>query len=134
MDRILIPLHVTGASIVIGVLFLQSMMVVMALRLQSHEQKAGLNAVMRRIEKFIYYPILGVTLLTGFYTMKVTGALDKGVWLHYKFIFLIVLVGLGAMLSGLLRTEKPAKAKAMVVHVLIFLVSFCVVYLAVYKP
>jgi len=134
MDRIFIPLHVTGASIVIGVLFLQSMMIVMALRLQSEEQKAGLKAIMHRIEKFIYYPILVVTLLTGLYAMNVTNALKNGVWLHYKFIFLILLVGLGAMVSGLLRTEKPAKAKAMAVHVLIFIISFCVVYLAVFKP
>jgi len=134
MERILIPLHVTGAAIVIGVLFLQSMMIVMMHRLETEEQRSGVRLTLIRVEKFIYYPILAVTLLTGLYAMRVTDALRQGVWLHYKFIFLIVLIGLGLMVRDSLRKDLASKGKAMGVHVLIFIVGFCVVYLAVFKP
>ena len=51
--------------LVIGTLFLQSLSVVFRLRLKSEEEAEGLRKTQNRIHKFIYYPILGVTLISG---------------------------------------------------------------------
>lgn len=131
---LLVTVHVTAAAIVIGVLFMQSLAVVMALRLPAEAQREGVRTLQRRVHAFVYYPILGVTLLAGLWVAMLEGAFTQGKWLHWKLLLVLVLIGLGFLTGGTLRNETPGKPRAMAVHVLIFLVSLLIVYLAVFKP
>ena len=65
MKNFFLTLHAISMCLVIGTLFLQSLTVVFRLRLKSAEEAMGLEKTQSRIHKFIYYPILGVTLISG---------------------------------------------------------------------
>ena len=134
MMSFLLPLHVTAAALVIGSLFVQSLMVVMALRLKLPEHREGVRILQRRLHVFIYYPILLVALVTGLWMALLTGAFGEGRWLHWKLVWIVVLAGLGFMTGRNLRQREVAKPVAMVVHIVIFLVSMAIVYLAALKP
>ncbi len=134
MYEFLITLHATAAAIVVGALFVQSMAVVMAQRLNGDAQREGVRMLERRMHLFIYYPILAVTLLTGLILAITGGAFADGRWLHWKLLFVIVLVGLGFLTGRNVTAEQPLRAFAMAVHVLIFIVSGCILYLAVLQP
>lgn len=134
MDAILVTLHATAAAIVVGVLFLQSLAVVMALRLPNETQRQGVRILQGRVHAFIYYPILAVTVLTGLWLAVAESAFDEGRWLHWKLVFVVLLVGLGLLTGRHIRAERPGRPLAMVVHILIFVVSYCILYLAVLRP
>ena len=134
MNNFMIALHITAVSLVIGTLFLQSLAVVMALRLKTDAQKEGVRILQQRIHWFIYYPILLVALATGLGLAWSTDAFHQGRWLHWKLVGVVLLIGLG-LLTGLnIRAKRLVKPLAMVVHILIFLVSLWVVYLAAVRP
>ena len=126
----LLALHVTATALVIGTLFLQSLMVVMALRLPFAEYRAGVRELQRRVHLFIYYPILAVALLTGAGLAWGTGAFGAGSWLYWKLVLVVLLIGGGLLTGGELRRERVAKGPAMAVHIVIFLLSLWIVYLA----
>lgn len=133
MIEFILPIHITAASLVIGSLFIQSLMVVMAMRLKSPAQIAGTRIIQRRIHLFIYYPILLVALGSGLWTGILSGALAAK-WLHWKLVLVVVLIGLGFLIGRELRLESVSKRHAMMVHVVIFLVSLWLVYLTALKP
>ena len=83
MNAILLTLHVTTAAMVVGVLFLQSLAVVMALRLKSEVQQEGVRILHGRVHRFIYYPMLAVAVLSGFWYAFATDAFAQGRWLHW---------------------------------------------------
>lgn len=134
MNAALLTLHVTSVSIVIGSLFVQSLGVVMALRLKSEEQREGVRNLQRRVHLFIYYPILLVALGSGLWLALAGDVFSTGKWLHWKLVGVVLLIGLGLLTGRSIRARKPIKPLAMLVHICIFLVSFWIVYLATARP
>jgi len=134
MDSILIVVHVTGAAIVIGVLFIQSLTTVMSLRLKNEEQRSGVRILQAKIEKFVYYPILAVTLLFGLFYAKSSNAFSHGKWLHWKLLVVVVLVGVGVLIGNLVKKEKIGKPFALILHIAVFFLAAGIIYLATIKP
>jgi len=134
MLALLTTLHVTAAAIVVGVLFLQSLAVVMALRLAGEAQRSGVRLVQTRIHRFVYYPMLAVAVLAGFGLAWATDAFQQGRWLHWKLVLVVLLIGLGFLTGHALRKQAVPKRFAMAVHIVIFLAALCLVYLAALKP
>ena len=134
MRDFLLTLHIAAAALTAGALFLQSLAVVMALRLAKPEWREGARILQQRLHRFIYYPILVVTLLGGLWLALATGAFGEGKWLHWKLVLVVLLVGLGLLVGKELRGGKVIKPVAMVVHIVIFLVILAIVYLAAVKP
>ena len=86
MKNFFLTLHMISMCLVIGTLFLQSLTVVFRLRLKSSEESLGLEKTQTRIHKFIYYPILGVTLISGIVLAIKTGAFSEGKWIQVKLL------------------------------------------------
>ena len=120
--------------LVVGTLFLQSLIVVFRLRLKKHEEVAGVKNVQKRIHKFIYYPILGVTLISGIVLANITGAFSEGKWIHVKLVLLMILIALGVQNGRQIKEAVLPKKYAMMVHIAIFIVGACMIYLATIKP
>ena len=139
MYQILLALHVTSAALVIGALFLQSLVVVMAMRLKIPEHAEGVRIIQRRVHLFIYHPILVVAVGSGFWLAVLGGVFDEGRWLHWKLVLVVLLVGLGLLTGHELRARPGKrgpvkKGPAMAVHIVIFVLSLWIVYLATAKP
>jgi uncharacterized membrane protein len=134
MQAFLVTLHVLAAAIVVGVLFLQSLAVVMALRLPGEAQRQGVRILQGRMHAFIYYPLLAVTLLTGLWNALAEDAFATGRWLHWKLLLVVLLIGLGLLTGSGIRAGRPVRPLAMAVHIAIFLVAGGIVFLAVRKP
>jgi protoporphyrinogen IX oxidase len=120
--------------LVIGTLFLQSLTVVFRLKLKNDTEILGLKKTQARIHKFIYYPILGVTVLSGVYLAVTTGVFAEASWIKVKMILLILLIGLGVMNGKQITQEILPKKYAMMVHIPIFIVGAGMIYLATIKP
>ena len=120
--------------LVIGTLFLQSLTVVFRLRLKSTEEATGLEKTQSRIHKFIYYPILGVTLISGIVLAVKTGAFSEGKWRHLKLALLGILIVLGVQNGNQIKEAVLPKKYAMMVHIAIFIVGAWMIYLATIKP
>ena len=120
--------------LVIGTLFLQSLTVVFRLRLKSAEEAMGLEKTQTRIHKFIYYPILRVTLISGVVLAIKTGAFSEGKWIHVKLVLLMVLIALGVQNGRQIKEAVLPKKYAMMVHIAIFIVGAYMIYLATIKP
>ena len=134
MQAFLVTLHVLAATIVVGVLFLQSLAVVMARRLPSEAQRQGVRTLHGRVHAFVYYPILAATLLAGLWIALAQDAFAGGRWLHWKLVLVVLLVGLGLLTGRGIRAERPVRPLAIVVHIAVFLVAGGIVYLAALKP
>ena len=134
MKNFFLTLHMISMCLVIGTLFLQSLTVVFRLRLKSAEEAMGLEKTQTRIHKFIYYPILGVTLISGFVLAIKTGVFSEGKWIHVKLALLIVLIALGIQNGRQIKEAVLPKKYAMMVHIAIFIVGAYMIYLATIKP
>jgi len=134
MNNFFLTLHIISMCLVIGTLFLQSLTVVFRLRLKSAEEAKGLEKTQSRIHKFIYYPILGVTLISGIVLAVKTGAFSEGKWLHWKIGLLIILIALGVQNGKQIKEAILPKKYAMMVHIAIFIVGSFMIYLATIKP
>ena len=135
MLNFFLALHMISMCLVIGTLFLQSLTVVFRLRLKSVEEVAGIRKVQVRVHKFIYYPILGVTLLSGIYLAMETGVFSKNQgWIQWKLLLLLVLIGLGILDGRQIQSDLLPKKYAMMVHIAIFIISTLMIYLATIKP
>ena len=134
MHAYVVALHVTAVALVIGTLFLQSLTLVMALRLKTEEQREGNRILQSRIHLFIYYPILLVAIASGLGLALAGDAFTEGKWLHWKIVGVVVLIGLGLLTARGVRAQKVVKPLAMLVHIAIFLVSLWIVYLATARP
>jgi uncharacterized membrane protein len=130
----LLALHVTATALVVGTLFLQSLVVVMALRLPNPTHREGVRLMQRRVHLYIYYPILAAAVLTGLWLAWLVEAFEDGHWLYWKLVLVVVLVGLGLLTGGELRRERVAKGPALAVHIVIFVVSTWIIFLATAKP
>ena len=120
--------------LVIGTLFVQSLSVVLRLRLKSAEEAEGLRKTQNRIHKFIYYPILGVTIISGTVLAVKTGVFTESQWIYWKLGLLAVLIALGIQNGKQIKEDSLPKKYAMMVHIAIFIVGACMIYLATIKP
>ena len=129
MKNFFLTLHMISMCLVIGTLFLQSLSVVFRLRLKSEEEAEGLRKTQNRIHKFIYYPILGVTLISG-----KTGVFTESQWIYWKLGLLAILIALGIQNGKQIKVNSLPKKYAMMVHIAIFIVGASMIYLATIKP
>ena len=99
MKNFTLTLHIISMCLVVGTLFLQSLIVVFRLRLKKQEEVAGVKNVQKRIHKFIYYPILGVTIISGAIlanTIDVFSQVQNN-WMSLKLGLLIILIVFGIL-------------------------------------
>ncbi len=134
MKNFFLTLHMVSMCLVVGTLFPQSLTVVFRLRLKSAEEREGLRKTQKRIHKFIYYPILVVTVGSGLYLAIKTGVFDEAQWIYLKLGLLLVLVGLGIQNGRQIKQDHLPKKYAMMVHIAIFLIAGGMIYLATVKP
>ncbi len=136
MKNFILTLHIISMCLVVGTLFLQSLIVVFRLRLKKQEEVAGVKNVQKRIHKFIYYPILGVTIISGMILASSTGVFsqDQNNWISIKLLLLIILVVFGILNGKQIQAEILPKKYAMMVHIPIFLIGAGIIYLATIKP
>jgi len=136
MENFILTLHIISMCLVVGTLFLQSLIVVFRLRLKKQEEIAGVKNVQKRIHKFIYYPILGVTIISGMILTSSTGVFsqDQNSWISLKLLLLIILVVFGILNGKQIQAEILPKKYAMMVHIPIFLIGAGIIYLATIKP
>lgn len=120
--------------LVVGTLFLQSLSVVFRLRLKGEGEIAGIKKIQKRIHKFIYYPILGVTVLSGMYLAVKTQVFSESNWIVVKLVLLAVLIALGFLNGKQIEKDTLPKKYAMQVHIGIFLIAGGMIYLATIKP
>lgn len=133
MTAALLTLHVLFASIVIGVLFAESLGMVMVRRLPDEAHREGARRLQQRIHRGIYYPALIIAIVTGFLLGWSEGVLGAG-WLAWKLVLVVLLAGLGLIAGQALSQPQVAKPAALVVHVVILLLSGGIVWLAALKP
>lgn len=134
MKNFFLTLHMVSMCLVVGTLFLQSLTVVFRLRLKSAHEREGLRKTQVRIHKFIYYPILFVTVASGLYLAIKTGAFDEAQWIYPKLGLLLLLVSLGFQNGRQINQSQLPKKYAMMVHIAIFIIAGGMIYLATVKP
>jgi len=136
MEIFFLTLHILSMCLVVGTLFLQSLIVVFRLRLKKQEEIAGVKNIQKRIHKFIYYPILGVTIISGVILASNTGVFsqDQNNWISLKLGLLIGLIIFGILNGKQIQTDVLPKKFAMMVHIPIFLIGAGMIYLATIKP
>ena len=136
MKNFFLTLHILSMCLVVGTLFLQSLIVVFRLRLKKQEEITGVKNIQKRIHKFIYYPILGVTIISGMILVSNTGIFSQNQnnWISLKLGLLIVLIIFGILNGKQIQTDVLPKKYAMMVHIPIFLIGAGMIYLATIKP
>ena len=136
MKNFFLTLHILSMCLVVGTLFLQSLIVVFRLRLKKQEEITGVKNIQKRIHKFIYYPILGVTIISGVLLASNTDVFsqDQNNWISLKLGLLIVLIIFGILNGKQIQTDMLPKKYAMMVHIPIFLIGAGMIYLATIKP
>ena len=120
--------------LVVGTLFLQSLTVVFRLRLKKQEEVEGAKNIQKRIHKFIYYPILAVTIISGIVLAVKTSVFAEANWILPKLGLLFILIVLGILNGRQIQTDVLPKKYAMMVHIAIFLIGSGIIYLATIKP
>ena len=136
MQTFFLTLHIISMCLVVGTLFLQSLIVVFRLRLKKQEEVDGVKNIQKRIHKFIYYPILGVTIISGIVLANKLDIFsqDKANWILLKLGLLIILIIFGMLNGKQIQKDVLPKKYAMMVHIPIFLIGAGMIYLASIKP
>jgi len=134
MKNFFLTLHMISMSLVVGTLFLQSLSVVLRLRLKKQEEVNGLRNIQNRIHKLIYYPILAVTIFSGIMLTVKTGAFGQANWIVAKLGLLVLLIVLGVLNAKQIQADMLPKKYAMMVHIAIFLIGAGMIHLATTKP
>ena len=134
MKNFFLTLHSISMCLVVGTLFLQSLTVVFRLRLKKREEVDGAKNIQKRIHKFIYYPILAVTIISGMVLAVKTNVFAEANWIFLKLGLLLILIILGILNGKQIQTDVLPKKYAMMVHIAIFLIGAGMIYLATIKP
>jgi len=134
MKNFFLTLHSISMCLVVGTLFLQSLTVVFRLRLKKREEIDGAKNIQKRIHKFIYYPILAVTIISGMVLAVKTNVFAEANWIFLKLGLLLILIILGILNGKQIQTDVLPKKYAMMVHIAIFLIGAGMIYLATIKP
>ena len=122
MKNFFLTLHSISMCLVVGTLFLQSLTVVFRLRLKKREEIDGAKNIQKRIHKFIYYPILAVTIISGMVLAVKTNVFAEANWIFLKLGLLLILIILGILNGKQIQTDVLPKKYAMMVHIAIFLI------------
>ena len=131
----ILTLHVLTVMLVIGTLFVQSLTVVLRLRLSDPAQIEGVQWIQYRVHHLTYYPILVVAVSSGAYlALLQDGLTTPGNWLQAKIILLPILIVFGFLNGRQISNENLQKTQALLVHIGIFMVSAGMIYLAQVKP
>ncbi len=135
MNNFFLTLHILSMCLVVGTLFLQSLIVVFRLRLKKQEEVNGVKNIQKRIHKLIYYPILGVTIISGIVLANKLDIFsqDKANWILLKLGLLIILIIFGMLNGKQIQKDVLPKKYAMMVHIPIFLIGAGMIYLASIK-
>jgi uncharacterized membrane protein SirB2 len=133
MLGLLLTVHVLFAAITIGVLFVESLGMVLALRLAEEAHREGARLLHLRLHRAVYYPVLTVAIVSGFLLAWQQGVLSAG-WLAWKLVLVVLLIGLGMMGGQALRRRSLVRPAALAVHILILLIAAGIVALAALKP
>ena len=120
--------------LVVGTLFLQSLTVVFRLRLKKKEEVDGAKNIQKRIHKFIYYPSLAVTIISGTVLAVKTNVFTEANWILPKLGLMFILIVLGVLNGKQIQTDVLPKKYAMMVHIPIFLIGAGMIYLATIRP
>ena len=120
--------------LVVGTLFLQSLTVVFRLRLKKQEEIDGAKNIQIRIHKFIYYPILAVTIISGMVLAYNANVFATANWIFVKLGLLVILIIFGILNGKQIQADVLPKKYAMMVHIPIFLIGAGMIYLATIKP
>jgi len=133
-QKINLTLHVTTAALTLGILFLQSLAVVMSRRLDGESQIAALRSIQERIQAFVYYPMLVVMIITGTFNIHATNAFAQGKWLHWKLLFVLLLLGLGYLIGREIKVGPYKKPFGILIHIMVFVLGYSILWLAVLRP
>ena len=134
MNTFFLTLHSISMCLVVGTLFLQSLTVVFRLRLKKQEEIDGAKNIQIRIHKFIYYPILAVTIISGVTLSVQTNVFSEANWIFAKLGLLVILIIFGILNGKQIQADVLPKKYAMMVHIPIFLIGAGMIYLATIKP
>ena len=134
MNTFFLTLHSISMCLVVGTLFLQSLTVVFRLRLKKQEEIDGAKNIQIRIHKFIYYPILAVTIISGVILSVQTNVFSEANWIFAKLGLLVILIIFGILNGKQIQADVLPKKYAMMVHIPIFLIGAGMIYLATIKP
>ena len=134
MNIFWLTLHSISMCLVVGTLFLQSLTVVFRLRLNKQEEVDGAKNIQKRIHKFIYYPILAVTIISGVILSVQTNVFSGANWIFAKLGLLVILIIFGILNGKQIQANVLPKKYAMMVHIPIFLIGAGMIYLATIKP
>ena len=134
MNTFFLTLHSISMCLVVGTLFLQSLTVVFRLRLKKQEEIDGAKNIQIRIHKFIYYPILAVTIISGVILSVQTNVFLEANWIFAKLGLLVILIIFGILNGKQIQADVLSKKYAMMVHIPIFLIGAGMIYLATIKP
>ena len=134
MNTFFLTLHSISMCLVVGTLFLQSLTVVFRLRLKKQEEIDGAKNIQIRIHKFIYYPILAVTIISGVILSVQTNVFSGANWIFAKLGLLVILIIFGILNGKQIQADVLPKKYAMMVHIPIFLIGAGMIYLATIKP
>ena len=134
MNTFFLTLHSISMCLVVGTLFLQSLIVVFRLRLKKQEEIDGAKNIQIRIHKFIYYPILAVTIISGVILSLQTNVFSGANWIFAKLGLLVILIIFGILNGKQIQADVLPKKYAMMVHIPIFLIGAGMIYLATIKP
>ena len=134
MNTFFLTLHSISMCLAVGTLFLQSLTVVFRLRLKKQEEIDGAKNIQIRIHKFIYYPILAVTIISGVILSVQTNVFSEANWIFAKLGLLVILIIFGILNGKQIQADVLPKKYAMMVHIPIFLIGAGMIYLATIKP
>ena len=131
-----LTLRVIAVMLVIGTLFVQSLLVVFRLRLSNQVQIEWIQFVQRRVHRLIYYPVLAVAVASGAYLAVIQERISSpgNGWLHTKITLLLILIILGFVNRRQIMNIDLRKPQALSVHIGIFFVSAAMIFLAQAKP
>ena len=131
-----LTLRVIAVMLVIGTLFVQSLLVVFRLRLSNQVQIEGIQFVQRCVHRLIYYPVLAVAVASGAYLAVIQERISSpgNSWLHTKITLLLILIILGFVNRRQIMNIDLRKPQALSVHIGIFFVSAAMIILAQAKP
>ena len=134
MNPFLLTFHIVFSALLLGTLFVQSLLVVMTFRLKGAGQRDAVRLMQRRVQNLVYYPALVVAVATGFAGAIPAALFEQGKWLHWKLVLVVLLAGLGLITGGELARPFSSKPKALVVHILVFLLGCAIIYLSIARP
>ncbi len=134
METTLVTAHLLFGSLVLGILFLQSLLLLMQRRLGNDEQRLGVKQLQRRVQLVIFYPLLALAALLGFWQAGRLGILSSAKWLHWKLVLVLVLVGFGLLLDWQLSARRLNRPLILLVHISTLLAGGMILYLAHYRP